>query len=94
MSGPSRSGRPVLIITRDEAIDKLREVLVVPTTSTVRGIPTEVSIDRDDGMPGACVLSLDNTFLARKAMLTERIATLGPDKLHQVCMELGVTVAC
>lgn len=91
---PEEKRRPVLIITRDEAIDKLNEVLVVPATSTVRGIPTEVSVDRSDGMPGACALSLDNTFLARKALLTERIATLGPDKLHLICTALSVAVAC
>ncbi len=91
---PEQKRRPVLIITRNEAIDKLHEVLVVPTTSTVRGIATEVSIDRDDGMPNACALSLDNTFLARKAMLTERITTLGPAKLHQVCTALATAVAC
>ncbi len=91
---PDQKSRPVLVITRNEAIGHLHEVLVVPTTSTVRGIATEVSLDRDDGMPGACALSLDNTFLARKALLTERITTLGPDKLHRVCAALGVAVAC
>ncbi len=84
----------MLIITRNEAIEKLNEVLVVPTTSTVRGIATEVPIDRVDGMPDACALSLDNTFLARKSLLTERITTLGPDKLHRVCTALATAVAC
>lgn len=91
---PEQKSRPVLIITRDEAIDKLNEVLVVPTTKTVRGIATEVSIDRADGMPDACALSLDNTFLARKALLTKRITRLGPDKVHQVCTALAAAVAC
>ena len=91
---PEEKPRPVLIITRDEAIGKLNEILVVPATSTVRGIATEVPIGRDDGMPKAGALSLDNTFLARKALLTERITTLGPDKLHLVCTALATAVAC
>jgi mRNA interferase MazF len=91
---PDGQPRPVLVITRNEAIDKLNEILVVPATRTVRGIETEIAIDRDDGMPDACALSLDNTFLARKSLLTERITTLGPDKLHRVCTALSAAVAC
>jgi mRNA interferase MazF len=91
---PEQKPRPVLIITREEAIDTLREILVVPATSTLRGIATEVPIDRDDGMPVACALSLDNIFPARRALLTERITTLGPEKLHRVCATLAAAVAC
>jgi mRNA interferase MazF len=86
--------RPVLVITRNEAIDKLYEILVVPATRTVRGIATEVAIDREDGMPDACALSLDNTFLARKALLTERITELGPERMHEVCRALSAATDC
>jgi len=86
--------RPVLVITRNEAIDKLYEILVVPATRTVRGIATEVAIDREDGMPNACALSLDNTFLARKALLTERITELGPERMHEVCHALSAATDC
>ena len=34
--------RPVLVLTRDPAIEFLGEVTVAPITSTIRGIPTEV----------------------------------------------------
>lgn len=30
-------------------------VLAVPATTTIRGIPTEVALDRADGMPNECV---------------------------------------
>ena len=43
--------RPVLILTRDEVIDYLNEIIVVPVTRTIRGLVTEVVLTPDDGMP-------------------------------------------
>ena len=34
--------RPVLILTRDEVIDRLNGIIVVPATRTIRGLATEV----------------------------------------------------
>ncbi len=91
---PEQKPRPVLVITRDEAIEKLHEVLVVPATSTVRGLASEVAVDRDDGMPAACALSLDNIFTARRALLTERITKLGPARMDEVCRALSSATSC
>ncbi len=41
-----------------------------------------------------CVLVLDNTFSARKAQLTERITTLGPPKMDEVCRALNRATGC
>ena len=43
--------RPVLILTRDDVIDHLNEIIVVPITRTIRGLATEVVLTQDDGMP-------------------------------------------
>lgn len=91
---PTAGRRPVLVLTRTEAIDVLNEILVVPATRTIRGIPTEVELDQADGMPSACVLSFDNVTPVAKGLLTERITTLGPDKLRDVCSALGAAVNC
>src|ERR1044071_9810931 len=42
---------PVLILTRDEVIEYLNEIIVVPITRTTRGVETEVILTPDDGMP-------------------------------------------
>jgi len=42
--------RPVLILTRDAVLKYLGEVTVAPITSTVRDIPSEVFLSKDDGM--------------------------------------------
>jgi mRNA interferase MazF len=48
--GPDTKRRPVLILTRSEAVERLHDILVAPVTRTVRGIPTEVPLDEGDGM--------------------------------------------
>ena len=91
---PGRDARPHLILTRDAAIDVLNQVLAVPATRTIRGIPTEVALDSDDGMPEACVLTLDNVTPIRRALCTERITTLSPARMHQVCEALRRATSC
>jgi mRNA interferase MazF len=91
---PRAGRRPFLILTRTEAVAVLNQVLAVPATTTVRHIPTEVALGRRDGMPKACVLSLDNLALIRPALCTKRITTLSADQLSAVCEALRHATAC
>lgn len=70
---PDAGRRPFLLLTRDPVIPVLNTLVVVPATRTVRGIPTEVVLDEDDGMPSRCALTFDNLTTVRKSGLTERI---------------------
>lgn len=72
----------------------LNQVLAVPATRTIRGIPTEVPLDRDDGMPVACVLATDNVTLIRVGLCTERVTRLSPGRLRAVCDALALATAC
>ncbi len=91
---PDAGARPFLILTRTEAVEVLNQVIAVPATRTVRGIPTEVPLDERDGMPESCVLSLDNVSLIRPALCRNRITSLGPDKMNEVCEALRRAAAC
>jgi mRNA interferase MazF len=91
---PDEQRRPYLVLTRDEGIPLLNQLLAVPATRTIRGIPTEVQLDVADGMPAECVLTLDNLRVVRKRMLTGYVTTLGPAKLAQVCAALAFATAC
>jgi mRNA interferase MazF len=91
---PASGRRPHLILTRDAAIPVLAGVIAVPATRTVRGIPTEVPLGREDGLPTECVLTLDNVAVLPKAFFVERISTLGPDRMASVCRALAVATAC
>lgn len=91
---PQVGARPYLILTRTEAIPVLNQVVAVPATRTVRGIPTEVPLDQADGMPHPCVLSLDNVVLIRPALCTTLVTRLGPEKLDAVCVALRRATGC
>ncbi len=81
-------------MTRNAAIPVLNRVIVVLATRTVRGIPTEVVLGPDDGMPDHCALSFDNVVTVPKAVLTERICLLGPARMHEVCRAWVDVVDC
>lgn len=91
---PESGRRPYLILTRSEAVPVLNQLLGVPATRTIRGIPTEVALDEADGMPSACVLTLDNISLIRKALCTGYITTLSPVRLAEICQALSAATAC
>lgn len=81
-------------MTREEAIDRLNEVFVVLATTRIRGIPTEVELGQEDGMPRSCVLNADHTDTVAKGYLIERITALSPEKIAAVCAALSIATSC
>jgi mRNA interferase MazF len=86
--------RPVCVLTRDEAIPRLRNVVVALVTRTVRGIETEVLLGPDDGMPRECAISLDNLRTVPKILLVEPITELGTKRMTEVCRALDAAAGC
>jgi mRNA interferase MazF len=76
--------RPVLVLTRDPAIEYLGEVTVAPITSTVRDVPSEVPLTPDDGMPRACAINLHHVQTVAKGRLGPLVTTLGPSRMREV----------
>ena len=72
----------------------LARPLVAPLTTCVRGLPTEVALDGEDGVPRPCVVSLDNIQPFGRALLMERITALTPARMAEVCAALAVAVDC
>jgi mRNA interferase MazF len=91
---PDAGRRPACILTRQAAIPVLNAVLVAPATTRARGIPTEVRLGIEDGMPRECVLTFDNVGPVSKALLSERITRLGPAKLAELCAALNIAAGC
>ncbi len=82
---PSPAGRrPVVLVSRDEAYAIRELVTVAPVTSRARGIPTEVPLDRSDGLPKPCAVSLDTLTTIPKRMLMARITRLAPAKIAAI----------
>ena len=76
--------RPVVILTRNSALDFLGEVTVAPVTSTIRDIPTEVLLTKEDGMPKDCVVNLDHIQTVSKGKIGPLITTLSLTKLSEL----------
>ncbi len=91
---PEWGRRPVLVLTRNAAIPVLKRVTIASISRIIRGIPTEVVLDKGDGMPTRCAVSLDNLGDAWKAMLTEHITTLELRQMRAVCRALNIAVGC
>ena len=81
---PPVGRRPVVILTRDRAIDVRNAVTVALVTRTIRAIPVEVRLDERDGMPELCVVNLDTINTYTKSRLTERITMLSEETMAQV----------
>jgi len=76
--------RPVLILTRDSALEFLGEVTVAPITSTIRDIPSEVILSNADGMPRDCAVNLDHLQTVSKEKIGSLITTLSASKMQQM----------
>lgn len=86
--------RPVVILTRDTAIGYLSTVTVAPITSTVRGVPSEVILDVEDGMKSPCAVNLHNAITLSQSRLGRRVVQLSAGKMHEICAALRFTLGC
>lgn len=75
--------RPVLVLTRNSAIAVLNSVTIAPITSTIRKIPTEVILTRDDGLPNTCAANFDNIQTVPKSNVGDRIARLTARRMRE-----------
>ena len=82
---PSPIGRrPVVLLSRNEAYAVRNAVTVAEVTSTIRGIPVEVELGPEDGLPKKCVVNLDTIVTIRKNSLVERIALLRDERINRI----------
>jgi len=86
--------RPVLILTRDEAIPAMGRVVIAYLTTKIRGIPIEVRLDPSDGLPRECVVNFDNLRTISCALLSEPITNLSGARMHEVCRALAIATGC
>jgi mRNA interferase MazF len=91
---PPDKQRPVLVLTRDGVIGHLSTVTVAPITSTVRGAPSEVVLDIEDGMKGHCAVNLDNALTLAQVRLGRRVASLSAERMEEVCAALRFSLGC
>jgi len=94
METPNQRRRPVLVVTRDEVIPVLNNVVVAPITSTIRTIPTCIPVGPDEGIDHDSVATFDNLAAVPKSVLTTRLGELGPDGRRRICKALEAVANC
>ncbi|MCW2975281.1 MAG: hypothetical protein JWM06_562 [Actinomycetia bacterium] len=87
--------RPVVVLSRDAAIPRLRRALIGPCTTTIRGLPSEVLLEPgEDPVPRTSVVNLDSVESVSLGTLVERLGRLSDERMRQICEALEIAVAC
>jgi mRNA interferase MazF len=86
--------RPVLVLTRDSAIAYLSRITVAPITSTIRNVPSEVTLGPEDGLRQPCAANLHNLVTVRQDALGRRLAQLSPRRMREVCSAIAFALGC
>jgi mRNA interferase MazF len=92
---PQVGRRPVVVLSRDAAIPRLRRALIGPCTTTIRGLASEVILEPgEDPVPLRSAVNLDSVESVSIAVLVERLGRLSDRRMDQVCEALAVAVDC
>ena len=86
--------RPVVVLTRESAAAYLSTVTVAPITSTIRGVPSEVALNEEDGMKNPCAINLHNVVTVQQHHLGRRVARLSAARMGEVCAALRFSLGC
>lgn len=92
---PAIDRRPVVVLSRDAAIPRLRRVLVAPCTTTIRGLASEVILEpSDDPIPRRSAVNLDSVESVSVGVLVGRLGRLADARMCAICEALEVAVDC
>lgn len=92
---PKIGRRPVVVLSRDAAIPRLRRALVAPCTTTIRTLPSEVVLEPgEDPVPRQSAVNLDSVESVSLAVLVERLGRLGDARMCEICAALAIAVDC
>jgi mRNA interferase MazF len=92
-AAPDKS-RPVVVLTRESAIAYLSTVTVAPITSAIRGVPSEVVLNEEDGMKAPCAVNLHNAVTVSQDRLGKRVAQLSSVRMNEICEALRFSLGC
>lgn len=72
----------------------LHSVICAPITSRIRGLATEVPVDREAGLVAASVANFDNTLLLARRHLVKRLGHADTATMRLACDALAVATGC
>jgi mRNA interferase MazF len=85
--------RPVLVVTRTEAVPVLTGIVVAPVTRTIRSIPSEIRLGADEGLDTECVANFDSVQRIQRTALTTKLGDLGVRR-SEICAALETMSNC
>lgn len=91
---PPDKRRPVLVLSRQKAINMLNYVTVAPITSTIHGSESEVVIGIEQGLKNILAVNLDNVQTIEKSKLIQFVGTLDAELMKKVCRALSIATGC
>jgi mRNA interferase MazF len=92
---PEIGRRPVVVLSRDAAIPRLRRALVAPCTTTIRGLASEVVLEPgDDPVQRRSAVNLDSVESVSVGLLVERLGRLSDGRMRDICAALEVSTDC
>ncbi len=92
---PEIGRRPVVVLSRDAAIPRLRRALVAPCTTIIRALASEVLLEPGtDPVPLPSAVNLDSVESVSLAVLVDRLGRLSDERMREVCAALSVAVDC
>lgn len=92
---PEIDRRPVVVLSRNATIPRLRRVLIAPCTTNIRGLASEVVLEAGaDPVPSQSAVNLDSVESVSVGVLTQRLWRLADERMRQVCAALAVAVDC
>jgi mRNA interferase MazF len=87
--------RPVLVVTRSEAVEVLTSIVVAPISRTVRGIPSELPLGMAEGLQVDCAASFDNLRTVKwRGLLTSRLGSLPANRQQDFCDAFRASADC
>jgi len=85
----------VVVLSRDQAIQRLRRTLIGPCTTTIRRLASEVVLEPgDDPIPLRRAINPDSVESVSVGVLVERVGRLSDHQMRQVCAALEIAVGC
>lgn len=92
---PHAGRRPVVVLSRDAAMQRRKTAIVAPCTTTIRGLPSEVVLEPgDDPVPALSAVNLDSVENAPLGLLVQRLGRLSDERMREVCAALEVATDC
>lgn len=89
---PDLGRRPAVVCTRQVAIPFLANVTVALVTTRIRGLPTEVRLDREHGLTHESAANCDNLVTLSKRAVAGVRGALGPDQVRALDGALRVAL--